>query len=273
MPEASLNYKIMEKRYNSNRNYERREPRERQEFIFGLRAIVEAIEAGKSIDKVLMKKELGGELAHELLTLTQRYEIPVQRVPVEKLNRITMKNHQGAIAMISPVEYYRLEHLVPRWYEEGRVPFVLLLDGITDTRNFGAIARTAECAGVDAIVIPEKGSVTVTPEAVKTSAGALFHIPVCRERSIAEAVKMLIENGYSIVGASEKGATDYTQVDMTIPVGIVMGAEDTGISNEVIRLCTSLAAIPICGNIGSLNVSVAAGIMLYEAVRQRNDKL
>ncbi len=245
------------------------ERRERQEFIFGLRAIIEAIESGKSIDKILMRKDLSGDLAKELLSGTKRFGIPVQRVPQEKLNRITMKNHQGAIAMISPVEYLRLEYLVPQLYEDGKLPLLLILDGITDTRNFGAIARTAECAAVDAIVIPERGSAGVTPEAVKTSAGALFYIPVCREHTSAEAVRYLKDNGYRIIGASEKGALNYTESDYTVPVAIVMGAEDTGISDEVLRLCDELVAIPILGSIGSLNVSVAAGVMLYEAVRQR----
>lgn len=243
---------------------------EKTDYIFGLRAVMEAIEAGKNIDKVLLRKDLGGELAKELLAMIRRHGIVMQRVPQEKLNRITMKNHQGAIALLSPIEYSRLENLVPLFYEEGRVPFIIMLDGLTDTRNFGAIARTAECAGADAIVIPARGSVSVTPDAVKTSAGALLHIPVCREKSIAEAARMLRENGYKLVGASEKSAETYTDIDYDVPLALVMGAEDTGISNDVLRVCDALAAIPILGNIGSLNVSVAAGVMMYEVVRQRS---
>lgn len=242
---------------------------EKSDYIFGLRAVMEAIEAGKSIDKVLLRRDLGGELAKELLDKTKEYDIVVQRVPAEKLNRITMKNHQGAIAILSPVGYHRLDNLIPALYEEGRTPLLLLLDGVTDARNFGAIARTAECAGVDAVVIPERGSASVTSDAVKASAGALFYVPVCRERDILTAVRKLKENGYLIVGASEKGAGSYVDADFTVPVAIVMGAEDTGISSDVLRQCDMLAAIPILGNIGSLNVSVAAGVMLYEAVRQR----
>lgn len=239
------------------------------DYIFGLRAIIEAIESGKNIDKVLVKKDLNGDLSRELFGKIKEYGIVMQRVPAERLNRITMKNHQGAIALLSPVEYSRLENLVPMFYEEGRTPFVVMLDGVTDTRNFGAIARTAECAGADAIVIPERGSVSVTPDAVKTSAGALLHIPVCRVKSIAGAVEFLRDSGYRIVGATEKTDTGYTDVDYTVPVGIVMGAEDTGISHEVLRVCDDLAAIPILGNIGSLNVAVAAGVVMYEVVRQR----
>lgn len=243
---------------------------EKTDYIFGLRAIIEAIEASRSIDKVLIRKDLaGGELARELNAKIKEYGVVAQRVPIEKLNRITMKNHQGAIALLSPVEYQRLENIVPLLYEEGKTPLLLLLDGITDTRNFGAIGRTADCAGVDAIVIPERNSATVTPDALKASAGGLFYVPVCRERDMVKAVRMLKENGYHIVGATEKGARPYTEADYRVPVAIVMGSEDTGISDDVLRLCDELAAIPVLGQISSLNVSVAAGVMLYEAVRQR----
>ncbi len=159
--------------------------------------------------------------------------------------------------------------MVPALYEEGRNPFIVVLDGLTDTRNFGAIGRTADCAGVDAIVIPERNSVSVTPDAVKTSAGALFYLPVCREHDVPGAVNALKQNGIMVVGATEKGAVDYTEIDYTVPVAVVMGNEETGISDEVLRHCDRLASIPMAGNIGSLNVSVAAGVMIYEAVRQR----
>lgn len=242
---------------------------EKSDYIFGIRAIMEAIDAGKSIDKILLRRDLGGDLAKELLDKIKGHDIVVQRVPIEKLNRITMKNHQGAIAILSPVVYHKLDNVIPALYEEGKTPLLLVLDGITDARNFGAIARSADCAAVDAIIIPERGSASVTSDAVKASAGALFYVPVCRERDILTAVKKLKENGYLIIGATEKGAQNYVEADYTVPVAIVMGAEDTGISNDVLRQCDILAAIPILGNIGSLNVSVAAGVILYEAVRQR----
>lgn len=242
---------------------------EKSDYIFGIRAVIEAVEAGRSIDKVLVRRDLGGDLGRELMDKLREYGVVVQKVPQEKLNRITMKNHQGAIALLSPIDYSRLEHLVPLFYEEGRNPFVVVLDGITDTRNFGAIGRTAACAGVDAIVIPERNSVSVTPDAVKTSAGGLFHVPVCREKDTLSAVRFLKDNGYRIVGATEKGAAPYTDADYRVPVAIVMGSEDTGISDGVLRICDDLAAIPIVGKIESLNVSVAAGIMIYEALRQR----
>lgn len=244
---------------------------DKSQYVFGLRAVIEAIEAGRDIDKVLIRKDMGGELARELTAKINEFGIPSQRVPLEKLNRITMKNHQSAIALLSPVTYYRLDQIVPELFDRGATPLIMLLDGVTDTRNFGAIARTAECAGVDTIVIPERGSATVTPDAVKTSAGALLHIPVCRERSLADAVRYLKQCGIRVIGASEKSGKQFTDEDMTVPTAIVMGAEDTGLSAEVSRLCDSLAGIPIIGHIASLNVSVAAGVMIYEAVRQRLD--
>lgn len=242
---------------------------EKNRYIFGIRAVMEALQAGKDIDKVFIKKDLNGDLAKEMIAALKEYGVPCQRVPWEKLNKITSKNHQGVIALLSPVSYYSLDQIVPTLYEEGAVPFILLLDGITDTRNFGAIARTAECAGVDTIVIPDRHSVSVTADAVKTSAGALLHIPVCRVSSMADATHYLKDAGFKIVGATEKGEQSYSDTDYTVPVAIVMGAEDEGISPQVLDLCDVKAAIPIIGEIGSLNVSVAAGVMIYEAVRQR----
>ncbi len=245
---------------------------EKSDYIFGLRAIIEAIEAGKDIDKILVKTDFNGDLARELLGKAKSYGILVKRVPQEKLNRITMKNHQGAIAILAAVPYQKLDNIIPSLYEEGKTPLIIVLDGVTDIRNFGAISRTACCAGADAIVIPSHNSVSITADAIKTSAGALFHIPVCRERNTLDAVRQLKENGYKIVAATEKGAENYTKINYTVPVAIVMGAEETGISEEVLRLSDDLAAIPIIGEISSLNVSVAAGIMIYEAVRQRNEE-
>ena len=242
---------------------------EQHNLVFGIMAVIEAIKAGKEIDKILIKKELQGDLVQELLNEIKGTNIFVQRVPIEKINRITRKNHQGVIAFISPVAYMRLEDIVPTLYEEGKMPFLVLLDGLTDVRNFGAIARTCECAGVDAIVIPERGSVSVTPDAVKTSAGALLHLPVCRERSIAEALHYLHNSGVKIVAASEKAQELYTAPDYTGPVAVVMGAEDVGLSPQTLRYCDTQVALPQVGRIGSLNVSVAAGVMIYEVVRQR----
>ncbi len=239
------------------------------DYIFGIRAVMEAIEAGKEIDKVFIRKDLSGELASELFDMIRARAVVTQRVPVERLNRITRKNHQGVIAMMSAVTYHRLDHLVPQLFEEGVLPFVVVLDGITDVRNFGAIARTAECAGADAIVIPEHGSVSVGADAVKTSAGALHHLPVCREASTLSAVRYLKASGFNVVAVSEKADINYTTASYTVPTALVLGAEDTGISPEVIRQCDTFVSIPMFGHIGSLNVSVAAGVLMYEVVRQR----
>ncbi|MDE6574481.1 MAG: 23S rRNA (guanosine(2251)-2'-O)-methyltransferase RlmB, partial [Muribaculaceae bacterium] len=179
------------------------------------------------------------------------------------------KNHQGVVALISAIDYCSLHQLVPTLFDDGVLPFILVLDGITDVRNFGAIARTAECCGVNAIVIPSRGSVSVGADAVKTSAGALLHMPVCREASLVKAVEYLRESGCQIVCATEKSSINYTTGDYTTPVAIVMGAEDIGISNEILRIADTRAAIPMFGKIGSLNVGVAAGVMMYEVVRQR----
>ena len=242
---------------------------ERSDYIYGIRAVMEALEAGQNVDKIFMAKDLQGDLAAQLARLAHKMRVVIQRVPVERINRITRKNHQGLLAMMSAVTYHRLDHLVPELYEAGILPFIVMLDGITDVRNFGAIARTCECAGVDAIVIPDHGSVSVGGDAVKTSAGALLHIPVCKVSSIAWAAKFLRENGYAVMAVSEKADFPYTQANCTDPVAIIMGAEDTGISPEAMKETTAKVSIPMFGNIGSLNVSVAAGVMIYEVVRQR----
>lgn len=242
---------------------------EKNEMIFGIRAVIEALEAGKEVDKILIRKDLQGELSRELFTVLKDAHVPVQRVPAERLNRITRKNHQGVIAFLPAVSYRKLADIIPSLYEEGKAPFIVALDGITDVRNFGAIARTCECAGVDAIVIPERGSVSVSADAVKTSAGALLHLPVCREADLHKALRFMQQSGIRLIAASEKSSCNYTTVSYADPVAIVMGAEDVGVSNENLRICDDIVAIPQLGAIGSLNVSVATGVMVYEAVRQR----
>ena len=242
------------------------------EMIFGTRAVIEAIQADKEVDKILVKKELQSELSKELFQFLRGKDIPVQRVPVERLDRLTRKNHQGVIAFISAVTYQRLEDIIPFVYEQGKNPFIVLLDGVTDVRNFGAIARTCECAGVDAIVIPFKGSVTVNADAMKTSAGALHVLPVCKEKSITQAIHFLKESGVKVVAATEKAVDNYTSIPYDGPTAIVMGAEDYGVSTDNLRICDNLVKIPQFGTIGSLNVSVAASILVYEVVRQRNNE-
>ena len=240
-----------------------------KEMIFGLRPVIEAIEAGKELDKILIKKDLNSDLAKELFSAMKGSQIPLQKVPVEKLNRLTMKNHQGVVAFLSSVTYQYIGDIIPTIYEEGRTPFIVVLDGITDVRNFGAIARTCECAGVDAIVVPVRGGAAINADAVKTSAGALHSIPVCRENSLTDAVRFLKASGITVFAASEKATENYTEADYTVPTAIVMGAEDVGISPQILRLCDNMVSIPILGNIQSLNVSVATGVLTYEVIRQR----
>ena len=237
-------------------------------LIFGMHSLLEALEAGREIDKILLKRGLRSEEVSRITALARERTIPLQIVPEERLTRLTRKQHQGVIAFISEIEYTPLETLIPMLYEAGRSPFVLLLDGLTDVRNFGAIARTAECAGVDALIIPERGSVTVTADAIKTSAGALHRLPVCRVSSIMSAVSLLQASGLKIVAASEKARDVYTETELRLPLGLVLGAEDEGVSEEVLRRADHIVRIPQVGAIGSLNVSVAAGILIYEIVRQ-----
>lgn len=242
---------------------------DKTQYIYGVHAVLEAIDAGKDIDKILLSKTLNDETAKEISERARQLRVPVQRVPVQKIDRITRRNHQGVLAMMAAVTYYRVEDLVPQLFDEGVNPFVVVLDGVTDVRNFGAVARTCECAGVNAIVIPERESVSVNADAVKTSAGALNYLPVCRERNLVNAVKLLRDSGFKIVGTSDKQHLPYTKADYTGPVAIVLGAEDKGISPEIMKLCDTQVLIPEFGSINSLNVSVAGGIMIYEVVRQR----
>lgn len=238
-------------------------------YIYGARAVIEAIEAGREIDKILISKDVHSDLISELIAKARQADVVVRRVPADAVNRVTRRNHQGVVAFLSAIIYHKLENLVLELYEAGMLPFLVVLDGITDVRNLGAIARTAECAGADAIVIPRLGSASVGADAVKTSAGALNHIPVCRERDIPWVIRFLKDNGYQVVAVSEKTDINYTTVDYTGPVALVMGSEDTGITAEALRLCDTRVAIPMFGKIGSLNVSVAAGVAIYEVVRQR----
>lgn len=249
-------------------NYNNKQ-RPEKDMIFGIRAVLEAIQAGKEIDKILLRRDMTSELSRELFAALNGLEVPVQKVPIEKLNRITMKNHQGVIAFISPVAYQRIEDIIPAIYEAGRLPFIVVLDGVTDVRNFGAIARTCECAGVDAIVVPLRGGSALNGDAVKTSAGALMKIPVCRENNLTTALKFIASSGIKVIAASEKATQNYTEVSMTEPLAIVMGSEDEGVSPDNLRLCDQMVRIPLLGTIDSLNVSVAAGVLMYEAVRQR----
>ena len=240
-----------------------------ENFIFGLRPVYEAIKAEKDIDKVLVRQNLGGPIADDLMSELRRSGINIQYVPTEKLDKICKANHQGVIAYISPVQYHELEGIVLKVFEAGEMPLIVILDSITDVRNFGAIARTCECAAVDAIVIPSRNSVRITEDAIKTSAGALFNIPVCRVDNLIDAVILLEQSGVNVFAVSEKASKDIYSTNLNMPLAIIMGAEDTGISKSLMKRVSGMIKIPMLGKTESLNVSVSAAIVTYEAVRQR----
>ena len=252
------------------KNYETKRPPEK-EMIFGIRAVIEAIDAGKVLDKVLLRRDMSSALGRELLLKLEGAQTQIQKVPVEKLNQFTDKNHQGVIAFISPIEFYPLENLVQSLYDEGKVPLLMMLDGVTDVRNFGAIARTCVCAGVHALIIGTRGSAAINGDAVKASAGALHSLPVCKVENLQNALRYLRDSGLSVIAATEHTDKNYTEADMTLPTCIVMGSEEKGIYEENLKLCNEKVRIPMSGALESLNVSVAAGIFIYEAVRQRTN--
>lgn len=245
-------------------------PNSSSDFIYGTRAIIEAIESGKEVDKLFVQKDVKNELSSELLKLCRDLTIPVQRVPIEKLNRITRKNHQGAIAYMSSVVFSSLDNLISEAYGKGETPLFIMLDRVTDVRNFGAIARTAECAGVHGIIVPSRGTAQIGSDAMKTSAGALNYMPVCRAENLKVTIKNLQENGIQVIACSEKATETIYQKDFQVPVALLMGSEEDGISPEYLKLCDDHAKLPIEGKIESLNVSVATGIITYEVVRQRS---
>ncbi len=240
-----------------------------ENYIFGLRPVYEAIKAGKEIDKVMLKNNLMGEFSGELITELRKKAIQMQYVPQEKLDKICDKNHQGVIAIISPVSYHDLEEVVTNIFEENKIPLIVILDSITDVRNFGAIARTCECAGAHAIVIPSSNSVRITEDAIKTSAGALYNIPVCKVANLVDCILLLNQMGVEVTAITEKAERSLFELDMTEPMAIVLGAEDTGISVSVLKRCGKKAKIPMVGKTESLNVSVSAALAVYEALRQR----
>lgn len=238
-------------------------------MIIGFRAIVEALESGKEFDKVLLQKGLKGELQNETRRILKEYNVPFQLVPIEKLERLTKANHQGIIGFTTPISFHDLGNLIQQTFEKGVTPKFIYLDQVSDVRNFGAICRSAECSGFHGVIVPEKGAAQINEDAIKTSAGALFHIPVARTKSIDETIELLQQSGIQLVSCTEKTNTQLFEVDMSKPTCIIMGAEDVGISNEFLRRSDILAKIPMEGRTSSLNVSVAAGIIMYELNRQR----
>jgi 23S rRNA (guanosine2251-2'-O)-methyltransferase len=245
---------------------------EKTEMIFGTRAVMEAIKAGREIEKIFVQAGLNNDLIKELIQTAKSNGVPFTFVPQAKLNRLSTKNHQGVICQLATVSYANLEGIIDKAFQEGRAPLLLIVDRVTDVRNFGALARTAECAGLDAIILGDSGNAPITGDAMKTSAGALSHLPVCRVKDMRKTLHYLRESGIQIIACTEKATDLLYDVDLNTPLALIMGSEEDGISPQLLKEADRLAKIPMRGKISSLNVSVAAGISIYEALRQRGYK-
>jgi 23S rRNA (guanosine2251-2'-O)-methyltransferase len=243
---------------------------EKAETIFGTRAVIEAIKAGREIEKIYIQSGLNNDLIKELINTAATHKAPYSFIPQVKLDRLSNKNHQGVVCVLSAVQYVPLENIIDKCYSEGREPFFLIVDRVTDVRNFGALARTAECAQVDAMIIADKGNAPITGDAMKTSAGALNHLPVCRVKDMKKTFQVLKDNGIQIIACTEKATNTIYQIDLNTPIAIILGSEEDGISPQMLKDADHLAKIPLMGSIESLNVSVAAGIVVYEKIRQRD---
>ena len=238
-------------------------------MVFGTRPVLEAINSGKTLEKLFIQKNLKKEILEKIKSKLSNKKINISYVPKEKLNRITKKNHQGIICYISPISYQPIEEIIQRVFEKGKDPFVIILDRITDTRNFGAISRVADASGVDAIIIPEKESAIITSDSIKTSAGAINYIPICKVKSLRSTANFLKESGLKLVSCTEKGDKKFYDADLTSPCCIILGSEKDGISNSLIDISDERLNIPMKGNVESLNVSSSASVILFEVVRQR----
>ncbi|MEM8965459.1 MAG: 23S rRNA (guanosine(2251)-2'-O)-methyltransferase RlmB [Bacteroidota bacterium] len=240
------------------------------DIAFGTRAVQEALSSGREIERILLQKGGKNDLFNEIVAEARRQHIPISTVPTEKLNRVTRKNHQGIIAFLSSVIYASLDNIIDECYQRGQEPLLIMMDRITDVRNFGAIVRTAECLGVHAIVIPDKGNARLGGDAMKASAGALNHVPVCREDNLKRSIQFLKNSGIQVVACTEKADKLLPQQDLRGPIALLLGSEEDGISDAYLKLANTSVKIPMSGQIASLNVSVAAAISLYEVIRQRN---
>lgn len=242
---------------------------QKTDLVFGIHPILEGLQSDKNFDKILISNSLRTPQAKEIIELARERGISLNKVPLQKLDRVTRKNHQGVIGFIAPIEFQDIEAIIPNLFSAGKTPFLLILDRISDVRNFGAIIRTAECAGVDAIIIPKKGAAQINGETIKTSTGAIFNIPICKVPGIDSVIPFLKNSGIHLVACSEKTEINYTEVDYSVPVAIILGSEESGIALSNITKCDSTAKLPLLGVTGNLNVSVAAGIIMYEVIRQR----
>lgn len=244
-----------------------------QKYIYGIHPVIEAIDSGKNIDKIYFQLGLHGENYKRIKKIIKKYRIPFQLVPKEKLRGLTLKNHQGVFAFISPIEFYNIDNLIPMIYEKGNNPLLLVLDRITDVRNFGSIVRTAECGGVDGVLICSKGSTLFSSEAIKASSGAILNIPICKELDLYKSLLILKNYGISIVAATEKSSTTFYEVDFSLPIAIILGNEQSGIDSSYLSLTNKQVKLPMLGKISSMNVSVVCGVLIYEAIRSRYAKI
>jgi len=261
-------WKQGDKKYTGG-GYRDRDREDEKDIIYGVRAVIEAVRADRPINKIFIQRGMQKELFKELKEELANKKYSLQFVPIYKLDRMTQKNHQGVVAQVAPIHYQEIEPIITRLFEKGDIPYILILDRLTDVRNFGAIARTAECTGVHAIVIPNKDSVSVTDDAIKTSAGALNKIPVCKVADLSSVVHYLKESGVQVISATEKTDNLIFNIDLTLPTAIILGSEEDGVSLKLLGESDIKAKIPMSGTIASLNVSVSAGIMMYEITRQR----
>jgi 23S rRNA (guanosine2251-2'-O)-methyltransferase len=245
--------------------------KEKENIIFGIHPVIEAIKSGKEIEKVYIQQDIQGQGLTELRNVIKKSKVPFSHVPVQRLNKYTTGAHQGVLCFISPIETQDIEDVLARVFEEGKVPLVLILDRVTDVRNFGAITRTAECLGVHAIVIPKRESAQINEDAIKTSTGAIFRMPICKVDNLTDTLFLLKDSGLNVVSCTEKTDKLISEVDFNQPTAIIMGNEEKGIANQLLKNSNDLAKIPMVGEIASLNVSVAAGMVIYEASKQRLD--
>ncbi|MGE0561045.1 MAG: 23S rRNA (guanosine(2251)-2'-O)-methyltransferase RlmB [Flavobacteriales bacterium] len=243
--------------------------KEKENIIFGIHPVIEAIKSGKEIEKVYIQQDIQGQGLTELRNVIKKSKVPFSHVPVQRLSKYTQGNHQGVLCFISPIETQDIEDVLARVFEEGKVPLILILDRITDVRNFGAITRTAECLGVHAIIIPKRESAQINEDAIKTSTGAIFRVPICKVDNLTDTLFLLKDSGLNVVACTEKTEQLISSVDLTQPTAIIMGNEEKGIANQLLKNSNNLAKIPMVGEITSLNVSVAAGMIIYEASKQR----
>jgi 23S rRNA (guanosine2251-2'-O)-methyltransferase len=258
----------MQKNYSRN-DRSKRPAIDKEKLIYGRHPVMDAIKNGMSVDKVILSQIVKGEFEKELRKLCKLADIPLQVAPKERLEKITKKNHQGIIGFLSHIKYLQIEDVFPMIYDKGETPLIIVLDGVTDVRNFGAIARSAEASGAHALIVPNKKTAQINAEAIKASAGALSTIPVCRTASLGNAVDYLLMNGVQVIAAGLQGKSYLHELDLTIPTAIVMGAEGEGIRPHIMRKANEVFKIPMKGQTDSFNVSVATGIILYETGKQR----